>query len=504
MDIVVHNAPVAPLLKLQQAWKNPTSFEQLSFGQDVSEQDPNLSKYFIATDTYRKAKTGQKSVIIGPKGSGKSAILHALSELPEPDLRWHCIVITPETFATSVLQRFLHDSEATGEEQEAFASAWIFTILFEVFTRVCDKASGSSKKSLKRIEQFLLSHAEYRDCDLFTRFVQRLASIEKIKIGPFEISVKTRELQRLYSLEEVYSLIPDLRSALQEDVLVLIDELDQGWDNTEHSNRFVASLMRAAIRVQSLDLRIRVIAFLRSEIFDIVKDSLDQLDKLRSGIEILRWDRNSLAGVLIRRVAFSMNVTLEDVDLAFINTIFPEAAGGLSGFDYLLSRTTMRPREVLQFARLAHQKACESHSSAITRNALLRAEEEFSYWKVEHLCSEYRAIFPKIGDLLATFRRAGPVMPKAEVASIVQRYLDEAGSTVPTWANVSTADLIQRLYQVEFLGIERMSRSANTNFMANFEFAMDRPTANTRGEETFIIHPAFWYALETPDATGSR
>jgi hypothetical protein len=498
-DRVVHFTPDPPLARLKQGWGNPGTFKALSFGADVAEEETHLAEYFVATDTYRRAGAGEKSVIIGAKGTGKSAIMRALAELDSSDKRWHAIVITPETFATSVLQRFVDDSKGIDDEQEAFASAWIFTILFDVFKRTCQQASGGSKKALRRIEQFLLDHAQYKDSDLFTRFVHRLSRIEAVKVGPWELGVKTKELQRLYSMEDLYSLVPDLRTALNEDILVLIDELDKGWTNTDHSNHFIASLMRAAIRVQSLGLRIRVIAFLRSEIFDLVKGSLDHLDKLRSGIEHLQWSRNGLAALVVRRVAFSMGLATQEIDPDFVGTMFPDAIGGLAGFDYLLSRTTMRPREVLQFVRLAHQRAVTTGASAMTRQSLLWAAEEFSHWKREHLCSEYRLVMPRLREVLDSFQRKGPILSKAEVFAILGQYREEFGESAPAWVQAPAVEVLQRLFQIEFLGIERVAPASGSSILARFDFATTRPTATGRGAEQFLIHPAFWFALEIPD-----
>ena len=50
----------------------------LSFGADVAEHDPGLSRYFVTTHSYLAIESGKRHLIVGPKGSGKSAILRAL------------------------------------------------------------------------------------------------------------------------------------------------------------------------------------------------------------------------------------------------------------------------------------------------------------------------------------------------------------------------------------------------------------------------------------------
>jgi len=82
----------------------------------------------------------------------------------------------------------------------------------------------------------------------------------------------------------------------------------------------------------------------------------------------------------------------------------------MSGFDYMVSRTTKRPRELLQFVRQAHDIAIESGDNEINSQSIIIAEEDFSSWKLEHLCAEYKYILPGLDELLWMFRAQGPVL----------------------------------------------------------------------------------------------
>lgn len=482
--------------RLLTALKAPETFSSLNLGSDVAEQDDHLNEYFLSTPAYRRCKSHEKCLVIGPKGSGKTAILRTLQQ-GSPGV---AVVITPEVFATSVLRKVVEDSREVWDESEAFVSTWIFSILVEVFKRVCEQPRGKAK-ALQRIRTFLADHAEYHNADIFTRFILRLKSIQALKVGPYELSIKTRKLQELYSLERLYSLIPDLRATLHDDVLVLIDELDQGWDNTPHSNSFISALVQAALKVQNLGLRLHVIAFLRSEIFDLVKHSLDQLDKLRSGIEELRWEDGQLAALVTRRLAFNCHLPPDEIEVAAIHQFFDAAIRGMSGFEYLVSRTCRRPRELLQFAREAHQIAVDDGKSRIDAATILKAEEKFSRWKFDHLCSEYKYIYPKLSELLSQFRSKGPMISIAELSELVASVRSADRERGLEWLLSPTADIIQKLYDIEFLGSERPHpKKGVPGLLANYEFAYERPAASVRRSSTFMMHPVFWEHLEVEPA----
>jgi len=472
------------------------TFRQIKFGADVAERDDDLLEYFITTKTLEKARSGDTSILIGPKGSGKTAILKYLeNEHPQG----HCIVITPEVFATSMLAQFVSASDRVWDEEESFVSTWTFTIFIEVFMRIVANPRGLPNRALQQIRGFLKDNTSYKEMDLFTRFVDYLRRIEAVKIGNYEVTLKTRELQKLYALEEIYSLVPDLRQGLKADILILIDELDQGWDNSPHSNRFLASLVKAATKIQYLGLRVRVLVLVRSEIFELVKPELDQLDKLRSSIHVISWNEGQLASLVLKRAAYSLGFHIRDVGSELTGRLFGESVAGMSGFDYMASRTTRRPREVLQFVRRAHEIAIENGDKTISCSAILEAERSFSGWKLDHLCSEYKYIYPGLKGVLLAFRGIGPVLSSDDMREIqssrIPMCVDLKGVS---WVESTSKDLLQVLYDIEFLGVDlpRGKNVANLGLIGEYEFAYESPSINVRTAKSFIIHPVFWCALE--------
>jgi len=480
--------------RLESLIKVPSNFRNISFGSDVAERDQYLLNYFITTRAYESANSGKASVIIGPKGSGKTAILRAIqSNRGERNT----IAITPEVFATSMLRQVIQNQEGTWDEDQAFISTWIFSIMVEVFKRFSSNPRGVPASTLKKLRAFLADNTDFEDLDLFTRFVGYLRKIEGIKIGNYELTVKTRLLQELYSLTSIYEIVPGLRGADGE-IFILLDELDQGWDNTPHANQFVASLLKAAIKIQSLGLKAHVIAFLRSEIFDLIKDHLDQLDKLRTSIEIIKWSDGELASLLVRRLAYSLSSPYKktDYDIEILNAFFDRSIHGMRGFIYIISRTTLRPREVLQFFAHAHRLAVEAGYTSIGPEILAKAEEDFSSWKFEHVCSEYTHIYPGLKDLLWMFRAEGPVLSDLDAQKIINRYISQLPET-PPWANASPINLLQLLYDIEFLGLPRPIPARNRQgIVSQYEFAYERRSANIRNAPFLLIHPAFWSVLE--------
>ncbi len=479
--------------------EDPARFAKLNFGGDVAERDVDLLQYFISTKAFARVDSGSASVIIGPKGSGKTAILRALQAKRGSA---NSIIITPEIFATSMLRQVVEGSGSVWDEDQAFVSTWIFSILVEVFKRISANPKGVPGPALKSVRAFLRDNAKYEEVDIFTRFIGYLKRIEGVKVGNYEISLKTRMLQELYSLAPLYELVPKLRGVGGE-MLILLDELDQGWDNTEHANRFIGSLLKAAIKIQYLGLKAQVVTFLRLEIFDLIKTQLDQLDKLRGSIEMIRWTDGELADLIVRRAAHSLSFTEKrnGFELEMAGALFDGKLGGMNCFEYLLSRTSLRPREVLQLLTHAHRIAVSDGAKKITAEVLKRAEEEFSSWKIEHMCSEYAHIYPGLNELLWKFRSRGPMLSLTDLNSILLDYKANNREGLPKWANCQIGSLLQMLVKIEFLGVPRPTPARHrSGLIANYEFAFEHRNPNVGVAETFLIQPALWAVLEIPAA----
>ena len=408
----------------------------LTFGADVAEQDAGLARYFITTHSYMAIESGKRHLVIGPKGSGKRAILREIAAaLPEH------LIITPEHYATDVLDAIVKNP--IGNEIAAYFTTWKYTLLVEIFRRL--QGGSGEPNAAKQIRKYLLDHGHLgSELSLFERFVAYLRRVTKLrgKIGPTEAEIGLdggQELENFFKMDELLGLLPSLRRILRRrPFTVLVDELDQSWNNSETANRFLVSLLTAAIQLRGIDSNLHVVVFLRSEIFDLLKPTIAQLDKLRSDIEEIRWSSRELTNLIVSRAFYSLGIDPERsaAELA-LSALFPGVIStiGVSPFDYIMSRTSFRPRELIQFANLALRLAIQMELSEISDDIILRAEEEFSVWKLEYIVSENLFIYPRLDMLLDQFRGGPRRISYGTLNSLLTGILLEADceETAPDW-----------------------------------------------------------------------
>ena len=60
---------------------NQKTITSIDFGAPAAERDlDGLAEYFYETDSYKRMVSGKKSVLLGNRGTGKSAIFKVLAE----------------------------------------------------------------------------------------------------------------------------------------------------------------------------------------------------------------------------------------------------------------------------------------------------------------------------------------------------------------------------------------------------------------------------------------
>src|SRR5687767_6629358 len=111
-------------------------------------------------------------------------------------------------------------------------------------------------------------------------------------------------------------------------------------------------------------------------------------------------------------------------------------------FQYMLSRTLKRPRELIQFCNTALAEAQDNSHKSILRKDILTAENQYSNWKLKDLSSEYMVQYPYLEELLSLFQGF-----KAEfsVSEFNKRYEETISrlSQFPDLRSISSEKMLQ-------------------------------------------------------------
>ena len=237
-------------------------FSNLKFGLPAAEREisKGLAEYFVESESYKRIKDREKTIILGNRGTGKTAIFKVLADREKAEGNV-VLELSPEDYSYEILSSSLKaESEGAWNKHSAFAAAWKYLIYMLMMKAVTTEGKKYKRGAGANIYNYLRDrHKGFQDNPIAV-LISYLKRIEGIKIGSYEASMRTRELTSLYKLEEIQPLLEDLKDLCKKDkkVLVMIDELDQGWDSSEDAKAFVSGLFQATLNINQLSENITV------------------------------------------------------------------------------------------------------------------------------------------------------------------------------------------------------------------------------------------------------
>lgn len=472
------------------------------FGVPAAERDEDLFACFVSSDVYANLESGKKTIILGNRGAGKSALFRQLGERAKAKGSV-VIPMAPEDYAYELLSEAMKkEVEGSWAKHGAYGAAWKYLIFVTIMKRVTESGCHLKRGAAAEIYNYLRDNHAGMDKNPIGVMISYLKRMEGLKVGKYEASVRVQELKRLYALEEISQFVPKLDSACSgHKVLVLVDELDKGWDASEDAVAFVAGLFQAAVSINTQLTNIRVYVSLRKELYDNIPALYEDAQKVRDIIETVEWDELGLMELIGRRIGRRLP-ELEDIPHRDRwNYIFAETLEYRrnKSFNYMIDRTLYRPREIIQFCNDVVETAAArdgSHSVPFDYQQIVDAEYGYSESRLKDICSEYRFQYPGLQSVLETFRGMPFNFDREPLNEHILGLIVGEKPIAPeafNWCqHMEPESLIQALWTVGFLraqavgGIKARRRSGSS-YLGSHQIA----SLNLMGIHKFHVHPMF-------------
>lgn len=471
---------------------------RLQLGSDSAEKDIQIGllDYFYHNTAYNKILNEQKTIIVGNRGVGKSAIFKYIAS--EEEKKGTIVLeLSPEEYSYEILSSILKkESEGSWGKQSSYSISWQYLLYNLIFKALANKNKGLVIGSSKKIYSYVRDNLKSSEINPIGKLISYLQKFEGVKVGQYEVSInRTKELQALYALEEIKDLIPDLIEVLKKTkVKILIDELDKGWDNSEDSRFFVAGLFQATQKMNLISKNLRVYVSIRQELFDNIPQIYDDAQKIREDIAIIKWDENELKEFIGLRILNSFPETKDLSHDERWNLVFSEVINyrNTKSYNYIIDRTQLRPRELLQFCKLC----IENHHTheLLNYSTISKAEIDYSEQKIKDLASEYRFQYPNLLDIFETFRGKKYTLDSDDLDFLLLSITEgEISVGKATWVFDSDYLEVKKiLWQIGFLkawikgGVKSVRRSGSS-YLGYYEISKINFDIITK----FQVHSAF-------------
>jgi hypothetical protein len=469
----------------------------LDIGDVAAENEiEGLRSYFIETGQFVQARQGHARLVIGRKGSGKTALFYEVRHAERRGRQTLILDLRPEGHQFTRLRDFVEARMTAGLREHTLVAFWTYLLLTELARAALDADEIAAQRdpvlrpAYERLRESYVRHDPGQTSDFAQRLLRHIDRVVKeLERVPVE-HLPDRMTELVYS-GDVQELTKEVTSylSMREKVWLLIDNLDKGWPirgSTEADILIIRALLDATRKLQqSLEPRgldFRCLVFLRSDIFEHLQRLTP--DKGKDTPIILNWDDPAVFELMVlRRIETSTELAGDFRDLW--TQVCAPLVHGEDSFAYILRRTLMRPRDVLRFIRAALDVAINRGHNRIDDDDLSTAEHSYSQDLLLETAFEIADTRPEYGDVVLGFEASGKRLTIEEATSHAI-YGGVAESDAPT--------AIQVLISYGFLGVvPANSEEVLYSFAVRNDRRLFLPLE--RGDCLLAIHPAFRSAL---------
>jgi hypothetical protein len=373
---------------------SPASLREIkSFGGVAAEED-NVLDYFLTTDSVQKISSGDEFLVIGRKGSGKTALVRYFSEEKADQIS---VSLSLNSYPWNI---HATRRDAGASDIECYVASWYLLIAIQFASLVLRKStSGLTLKDARAIKRFL--DENYGSANVKLDEVLRLGDIKLssasfepelfgCKLGHFSwerSQAATLGIEALALAEAIAEAAVRLAMHNRLDgVLLHFDELDHGLSRLDEAREMMLVGLILAVRkfrrfVQSKELFVKPVIYLRTDIWDDL--AFSDKNKITSNFLIrLEWNRENLRHLVDLRIGKQLGGDFTWSDIASSSLM----RGSQQKWDHIIARTFLRPRDVIFFLNAALDEAKRrSEVPLIFENSdILAARQSYSsYLKAE-------------------------------------------------------------------------------------------------------------------------
>lgn len=337
----------------------------------------------------------KRCLILGRTGAGKTALITKLKDEKQEKV----IIIDPEALAmhhisNSTVINYLVELDI--DLNTFFKLLWRHEICVEIFTQhvkvvseadhsnFVDKVQYYFKKNNPRHLKALEYLEQWKDTFWKTNDSHVSKMIEKTEnsvgaslgmdVAGLQSKIKERAELSREQIQEIkqrgQSIVNDVQMRevmglldMLDDFIeyhnvkyyVVVDRLDEKWVGNDIRYKLIKSLIETLRDLNRLQ-NIKPLATLRYDligrVFDISKDSGFQEEKYSSLFLNIRWNRAQLIRLIDERINYQFKHRYAKRTRLSYRDILPDKISGTPTIDYIIDRTLMRPRDVIEFVNL--------------------------------------------------------------------------------------------------------------------------------------------------------
>ena len=483
-----------------------TPLEKITFGASAAENEfRDLAGYYLETDQFQRALRGEIRLVVGRKGSGKTAIFAQVRDKVRQTRSNVVLDLRPDGYQLLKFKEMVLAYLGAGALEHTITAFWEYLLLLEVCHKLLEKDRIAHTRDRRLYESYRKLADLYQSdryvsegdfSERLARLLQHIADDYQAKYGDERnVSLSQTQVTELLYRHDVTELTANVVDylRLKNEVWLLFDNIDKGWPThglTQSDLSIARALLEATRKVerqlQRRNIPCKTLVFLRNDVFELlISETPDRGKEARVALD---WsDADLLRELLRRRLMFSgmPEGAFEDM----WRRIAVSHVGGEESSQYLIDRCLMRPRALIDFANHCRGFAVNLRHSKIEADDIRKGLQAYSSDLVIDIGYEIRDILPAAENVLYAFIDE----PQALSADDVTRVLATAG--IPA---TNLPEIVDILLWYAVLGVKRPDGSVAYIYDVNYEMPILRGLMKKYQATGLALHvnPAFVPGLQ--------
>ncbi|HSX89121.1 MAG TPA: ATP-binding protein, partial [Pseudomonas sp.] len=455
-----------------------------------------LNNAFLETQDYKTLlSSNDRCIIVGRRGTGKSALVYKLNSELKTRQNNYVIKITPEEDQIMGLRDIASLFGDTFNLIRAGAKiAWRYTLYMEVL-----RALSNHYKNSKHVNSKALEHLRHwlKENTPASNLRKKL----KNSINPNDPpGTRVADLTENLELEAIEAALKEALSETKTNFVFLIDKLDEGYTPDTLGVALIDGFAQAVIDINSKFKKISAFIFLRDNIFrSIAQSDPDFTRNIEGQVLRIHWDEYNLFNLICNRLRAAFNNQQEN-NTRIWNTYTARDLKDKDGFRLALRLTLYRPRDILVLLNNAFLEARSKERTEIIIEDIDCSAKSISQNRLTDLQKEYGNIFQTLSIFIKTFTNRQPELSIKQVTDTISEVLSRQDLPEEQQREIllieSPLEVIQKLYSIGFVGIYE-------NHANSFIFCHDGkdPSKEFSKDSKLLIHPCYWLALNLNQTT---
>jgi hypothetical protein len=422
-----------------------------TIGMPAAEQDETfLHECFVDNGLFQIIRNCEdpRCILVGRTGAGKSALIAKLEEEEQ-----HVVQIRPEALSLAYISgsnilKFVTETgvdlnlfyrllwrhvfvveilkERFGIEDEAKWKRFL-DYIWTIVTR--NKKHELALNYIKDWGETFWQETEYRikevtkklEKDIESAVEESVPGLGKLSASAAkklseeqkaEVIHRAQEVVSKVQIRELSAIIEFLDEVLlsdrQQRFYITIDKLDDNWVEDTLRLRLIRALIETCMDFASIK-NAKIIVALRSDLLDRVyrftRDIGFQEEKFRAVNLDISWSRQELVSILDTRINFLVKEQYTNASVTF-KDLLPKISRSKkqqpTTIDYILDRTLLRPRDIIQFFNNCIKTSYGYPT--VPLKSLFEAEGAYSRERFRALGDEWYSIYPNLLHLASVLR----------------------------------------------------------------------------------------------------